>query len=87
MVVKGMMVSDLYLDLESLFCLFSLLSPIKSKGGSGGEMQKKGVIKLRCGDRNEEAPGNTSLSGLLEACLTLAFGGGVPWAWPLFIWA
>lgn len=87
MVVKGV-VSDLHLDLESLFCLFFLLSHIKSKreDGMGGKAEEE-VIKLGCGGRNEEAPGNTALSGLLEVCLTLAFGGGVPRAWPWFILA
>lgn len=53
-------VSDLHLDLESIFCLFFLLSHIKSEG-EDGEDAGEGVIKLRCGDRNEEAPGDTAL--------------------------
>lgn len=61
-VVKGV-VSDLHLDLESIFCLFFWLSHIKSKGEEGGDAEE-GAIKLRCGDRNEEAPGDTALSGL-----------------------
>lgn len=60
---------------------------ISSQRGKTGEDAEEEVIKLGCGGRNEEAPGNTALSGLLEVCLTLAFGGGVPKAWPWFILA
>lgn len=80
------MVSDLHLDLESiLFFFFFLAISYQVKGGRRGRWEKG------CGDRNEEAPGALPCLGCEREkentglALTLAFGGGVPRAWPLFI--